>query len=227
MISRWKSPLLASALLATMAAAPCAAELSCDRLMKDASLAFPDYAREDMKAARARLAVLLGQNGLDKQFDAVEDRTTLAKIRHKASGALCAAGDRIITATDTAVDCTHAGANGSFSELSATRAPAGATVDQATDAALRMVGQEPGYLATAGDSLVWRTSSRKPTVAHRTLAFLSQVNGVRSFTRMDVGIVGGWIWIERHTNRGDHSNESGFDQCFSDSSFGTLSRFAG
>ncbi len=160
---------------------------------------------KELERTKARVAENLARAGATPFFDDVSD-VNGGRVRHRASGLVCPLGkkgQRIVAASADGASCETRG-GGAVHKTIVERAPADATLDSVAAAALADAQRQPGYAPTRGLSITARPKPGADRPEHRTLQYLSRVDGRERVSRVQVGLVRGWTLIEqRETKTGE------------------------
>lgn len=176
----------------------------------------------ELAETRQRVAAELARSGHAALFDDVSDAGG-GKVRHRASGLVCALGEpgqRIIAASSDQAACEYVADSTTYRKRVA-RAPEGASLESIAARTLAAIEQEPGYRSQEGLAVTGtpRPGSGRPD--HRTFRFTSRNEGRERASRIQVGIVRGWVLSERRDGRNRRSQEALMGDLMSEATFGS------
>lgn len=181
----------------------------------------PMTARE-LAETKRRVAAELARSGHAALFDDISDSGG-GKVRHRPSGLVCSLGERgqrIIAASPDQAACESL-ADSTTYRTRVERAPEGATLESVAMRTLAAIEQEREYSPQEGLAVTGtpRPGSGRPN--HRTFRFTSQSAGRQQASRIQVGIVRGWVLIERRDGPNRRSQESLMGDLMSEATFGS------
>lgn len=156
----------------------------------------------ELAATKTRVAAELARSGTAAFFEDVSDENS-GKARHRPSGLTCPLGkkgQRVLSATADSATCETRG-DGAVYKTKVERAPAGASLDSVAAAVLSEAQREPGYARAGGLMIEARAKPGSNTPEYRTLQYLSRVDGRERLSRVQIGIVRGWILTERRETK--------------------------
>lgn len=177
---------------------------------------------KDRAALRARIDASLAKSGDVAFFDDVTDAYS-GKVRHRGSGLVCPLGkkgQRIVSASVEAAECETRQSNAIY-RTSVTRALAGSTLTSIEAAAQTAAEHEPHYAAMGGAHVEARPDLGSGRPEHRTLRFVSKVDGHDRASRVQVGLVRGWVLTERHEYAGTAVPPMGMADLLEETMFGS------
>jgi hypothetical protein len=101
------------------------------------------------------------------------------------------------------------------------KAPEGATLETVAAKALADARREPGYAAATGVSITGHPRPGSGLPDHQTLRFLSRIDGHERVSRLQIGIVRGWVLTERQETPKTNAQPSGMGDVLAEATFGT------
>ena len=177
---------------------------------------------KELTAAKARVDAELEKSGTAALFENVSDANG-GKARHRASGLVCPLGkkgQRVLAASMAEASCETKDGSTIY-QTRVEKAPEGATLETAVEEALTASQKEPGYVASGGVAVTGhpRPGSGRPD--HQTLRFLSQISGQERLSRLQIGVVRGWVLTERRITSNKNAKPSTMADVLSEATFGT------
>jgi len=158
---------------------------------------------KELTAAKARVDAELEKSGTAALFENVSDANG-GKARHRASGLVCPLGkkgQRVLAASMAEASCETKDGSTIY-QTRVEKAPEGATLETA--------------VAVTGHP---RPGSGRPD--HQTLRFLSQISGQERLSRLQIGVVRGWVLTERRITSNKNAKPSTMADVLSEATFGT------
>jgi hypothetical protein len=176
---------------------------------------------EETAALRSVVDSVLAKAGPPGTFENVTDANGGAG-RHIASGLTCALGkpgQSMLLEAPNAVSCHFTGSDG-VTDIRIVPAPPRATLDSVAADALRKARKEPRFAPYTGLSVSSHPTPGSGLPDHRTIRFTSLVDGVDRFSRLQIGIINGWLFTDRATGRNPPEKQTGMSEMNSEMMFG-------
>ena len=177
---------------------------------------------KELAATEVRVDAELARSGTAALFDNVSDANG-GKARHRASGLVCPLGkkgQRVVAASMDQASCETKDGSTAY-ETEVEKAPEGTTLETAAAKALADAQKEPGYAASGGISVIGHPRPGSGLPDHQTLRFLSRIDGHERFSRLQVGVVRGWVLTERRESPNTNAQPSGMNDVLGEATFGT------
>lgn len=177
---------------------------------------------KQVTATKARVDAELAKSRTAGLFDNVSDANG-GKARHRASGLVCPLGkkgQRVLAASTDKVLCETKDGSTVY-ETKVEKAPEGTTLETVVANALADSQKEPGYVASGGVMVTGHPRPGSGMPEHRTMRFLSRIDGRERVSRLQIGIVRGWILIERRVTPNTNVSPSIMGDVLSEATFGT------
>jgi hypothetical protein len=200
-------PLLIAAALVAVSCPAGAQQSSKDALARLGIKIVEPMSAKELARTKERIAAELARAGAASFFEDISDANG-GRARHRPSGLVCPLGKKgqqILAASADGASCETRG-EGAVYRIMVQRANAGATTESAAAAALAGAQRQPGYAPGGGLAVIARPKPGEGP-EHRTLNYVSRVNGRERAYRVQVGLVRGWILTEqRETKAGAQPN---------------------
>lgn len=177
---------------------------------------------KELAVTKMRVDAELAKSGTAALFDNVSDANS-GKARHLASGLVCPLGkkgQRVLAASVDQASCETKDGSTVY-ETKVERAPEGATLETVAAKALADAQKEPGYAASGGVSVNGHPRPGSGLPDHQTLRFLSRIDGHVRVSRLQIGVVRGWVLTERRETPNTNAQPSGMGDILSEATFGT------
>lgn len=177
---------------------------------------------KELAATKMRVDAELAKSGTAALFDNVSDANG-GKARHLASGLVCPLGkkgQRVLAASIDQASCETKDGSTVY-ETKVEKAPEGATLETVAAKALADAQKEPGYAASGGVSVNGHPRPGSGLPDHQTLRFLSRIDGHERVSRLQIGVVRGWVLTERRETPNTNAQPSGMGDILSEATFGT------
>jgi len=177
---------------------------------------------KELAATKARVDAELAKSGATTLFDNVTDANG-GKARHRASGLVCPLGkkgQRVLVASENQAVCETKDGSTRY-ETKLEPAPQGATLETIAAKALSDAQREPGYAPAGGMSVTAHPRPGSGLPDHQTLRFLSRIEGHERLSRLQVGIVRGWILTQRREGPVTGPQPSSMSDILGEATFGT------
>lgn len=177
---------------------------------------------KELAATKVRVDAELAKSGTAALFDNVSDANG-GKARHRASGLVCPLGkkgQRVVAASMHQASCETKDGSTVY-ETEVEKAPEGATLETVAAKALADAQKEPGYAASGGVSVTGHPRPGSGLPDHQTLRFQSRINGHERVSRLQIGVVRGWILTERRETPNTNAQPSGIGDVLGEATFGT------
>lgn len=177
---------------------------------------------KELAATKARVDAQLSKSGAAASFDNISDANG-GKVRHRPSGLVCSLGENGQSVEAGPADgATCRGKDGNaLYEMKVVRAPAGATLTSVAHAALADARTEPGFKPSGGLSVSGHPQEGSGRPDHETFRFTSRVDGRERASRLQVGIVRGWVLTDRSMTPKSAAQPSMMSTLLEESSFGS------
>jgi hypothetical protein len=198
-----------------------AAQADKDALAKMGITIVEPMSAEQVAATRERVRAEIERSSAGAWFEDATD-TSGGKARHRPSGLHCALGgkgQRIVAASAEAATCETANGNALY-RIDVVRAPPGATLASVVAAARASVEREPGYAPQTGPTIVAHPKPGSGLPDHETLRFSSKVVGDERMSRVQVGLVRGWILTNRRITPKAKAAPFSMGEMMSEATFG-------
>ncbi|MBB5716780.1 hypothetical protein FHS94_003652 [Sphingomonas aerophila] len=177
---------------------------------------------KELAATRVRVDAELARSGTAALFENVSDANG-GRARHRASGLVCPLGkkgQRVLAASMDQASCETRDGSTVY-KTKVERAPEGATLDTVAAKALTDAQKEPGYAASGGVSVTGHPRPGSGLPDHQTLRFLSRIDGHERASRLQIGVVRGWVLTERRETPNTNAQPSSMSEILSEATFGT------
>lgn len=175
---------------------------------------------------RARIVEELARTGATTAFEDVTDASG-GRVRHRASGLVCplgAKGDSVQAPSADEAVCRSRDEGAAY-EMRVARVRDGATLAFVYDAALTAARRETGFAPYRGISIEGRSKPGSGKPDHRTIRYFSRVDGRPQLTRLQVGLVDGWLLTDRKTGAPPRdTSTSDMSELLSEAMFGANMR---
>ncbi len=177
---------------------------------------------DQISATRARVDAELLR---DRAFEIFKDTTNPngGLVADKVSGLTCPlglAGQSVRVIDDNSVICRSHEGDSSF-ETSVTRAPDSSTLQMIFEGAVQRARQEPNYAPFQGISMEGHPKSGSDLPDHRTIRYTSRVDDRIQFTRLQVGLVRGWLLAESKVGPLPKGSQPDMGEFLSEANFGS------
>lgn len=176
---------------------------------------------KELAATKKRVDAELAHSGTAAWFDNISD-VNGGKVRHRASGLVCPLGkkgQRVVAASVDQASCETIDGSTVY-ETEVRKAPEGATLETVAAKALADAQSEPGYAAFSGMSVSGHPRPGSGLPDHRTLRFTSRIDGHERVSRLQTGIVRGWILTQRRETPKTDAQSMGMSEVLSEATFG-------
>jgi hypothetical protein len=177
---------------------------------------------KELAATKARVDAELVKSGAAAFFDNVSDANG-GKARHRPSGLVCPLGkkgQRVLAAAMNQASCETKDGSKVY-KTRVEKASEDATLELVAAKALADAQREPGYSASEGVSVTGQPRPGSGLPDHQTLRFLSRIDGRERISRLQVGVVHGWVLTERREAPNTNAQPSGMDDVLGEATFGT------
>jgi hypothetical protein len=177
---------------------------------------------KELAATKVRVDAELAKSGTAALFDNVSDANG-GKARHRASGLVCPLvkkGQRVLAASTDQASCETKDGSTVY-RTGVQKAAEGATLETVAAEALADAQKEPGYAASGGVSVAAHPRPGSDLPDHQTLRFRSRIDGHDRASRLQIGVVRGWILTERRETPNSNAQPSVMGDVLSEATFGT------